>query len=206
MFSIVILAAGLSTRFERNKLLEPINGQPLIRGVVSAASSSKADEVIIVLGYEAKKVRSVLKGLRCRLTVNREFGKGQSSSIKVGVRAASRQAKALLILPGDVALITSEAIDKVIYEYSRTGGLIVVASHKGIAGHPILFDRSLFPEVLRVREKSKGLKAVVYRHRNQVRLAEVGSDVVLYDFDTADDFRRRLPSWRDEPGRGQAKG
>jgi len=206
MFSIIVLAAGLSTRFKRNKLLEQVNGQPLIRGVVSAALGSKAEEVVVVLGYQAEKVRSVLKGLRCKLAVNEEFRKGQSSSVKVGVRATSKDARAILILPGDVALITSKAIDKVIDEYLRTGGLIVVASHKGVAGHPILFDRSLFPEVLRVREKSKGLKAVVYRHRNQVRLAEVGSDVVLYDFDTADDFRRRLPSWRDEPGRGQAKG
>jgi len=199
LLSIIVLAAGLSTRFKRNKLLEQVNGQPLIKGVVSAALGSKAEEVVVVLGYEAEKVGSALKGLRCRLVVNEEFREGQSSSIKVGVKVASKRAKAILILPGDVALITSDAIDKVVDEYLRARGLIVVASHKGGAGHPILFDRSLFPEVSRVEEKSKGLKAVVNRHGNQVMLAEVGSDLVLYDFDTAEDFRRHLPSWRDEP-------
>ena len=51
MISIVVLAAGESTRFDGNKLLERVDGSTLIEKVVRSALSSMADEVVVVLGY-----------------------------------------------------------------------------------------------------------------------------------------------------------
>jgi molybdenum cofactor cytidylyltransferase len=190
MISLVVLAAGRSSRFGKNKLLHEIGGRTVIGRVVESALGSEADEVILVLGHDAGRVRRALTWARCRFVYNRVFREGQSSSVKAGLSAAAGHSDAVMILPGDIALISSEAINKVIGEYRRTGGPIVVAAHQGKLGHPILFDKVLFGEVAEIDENSQGLKAVVRRHSGEVKLVEVGSPVVLFDLDTIEDARR----------------
>jgi molybdenum cofactor cytidylyltransferase len=194
LISLIILAAGSSTRFGRNKLLEKIDGTTIIERVVRSAVFSKADEVIVVLGYEASKVREALKNFehKCKFVFNEDFEKGQSFSVKAGLRAVIDYAEAVMILPGDVAFITSKAIDMVIEEYRRSKNLIVVASHKGRLGHPILFDRRLFNELMEIREETMGLKAVVKKYKEVIKKVEVGSEEVLIDIDTEEDLKKHL--------------
>jgi len=190
LISLIVLAAGFSARFGRNKLLEKINESTMIEHVVKSAVSSKADEVIVVLGHDASKIREVLKNFNCKFVFNEEYHAGQSSSVKVGVKTVMRYADAVIILPGDVALITPKPIDMVIEEYRKSGTPIVVASHGGRAGHPILFDRSLFREIMGINEETMGLKAILNRYRDVIRKVEVGSEEVLIDIDTEDDFKK----------------
>jgi len=190
LISLIVLAAGKSTRFGKNKLLYKIGEHTVIERVVRAALGSEADEVILVLGHDAERVRRELAGAECKLVYNSAFEEGQSSSVKIGVALAAEHSEAAMILPGDIALIRSEAIDKVIEEYRRTGNSIVVAAYQGRHGHPILFDKSLFREIAQINEETQGLKAIVKRHREQIRQVEVGSPEVLFDLDTEEDIRR----------------
>jgi len=190
LICLIILAAGFSTRFGRNKLLEKINGLTMIERVVKSAKSSKADEVVVVLGYEAQRIKKALRNFECKFVFNENYKMGQSSSVKVGVKSVMKYADAVMVLPGDVALITPKAINMVIEEYKKSRNPIVVASHKGRSGHPILFDRSLFHEIMKINEETMGLKAVVNRHRDLIKKVEVGSEEVLIDVDTEEDFKR----------------
>jgi len=162
----------------------------MIRKVVENALKSKVDEVIVVLGWEADKLREALLDLPCRLVLNKSYEAGQSSSVKVGLSEVGKATQAILILPADVALIDSRSINLVLDAYNLSGNLIVVASHAGKQGHPILFSNQLFAEIEEINEGTFGLKSVVQRHRSEVRLVEVGSENVLYDFDTPKDLKR----------------
>lgn len=191
MLSMVVLAAGKSTRMHgSNKLLAEIEGTPMIRRVVQAALDSKVGEVIVVLGWEEEKIRTALAGLRCRTVVNRKYEEGQSRSIKVGLAEVNPSAPGALILPGDVAMIDARSIDIVIERYELGGYTIVVAAYEGRPGHPILFDKQLFPEIERINEETFGLKAVVKKHEHEVCLVEAGSPNVLKDVDTPEDLKR----------------
>jgi len=192
MISLIILAAGLSIRFPGNKLLSKIGGKPVIRRVVEQAIQSRADEVVVVLGYDSERVKEALKGLECTFVYNESYLEGQSTSVRKGVASVSNHAEAVLILPGDVALISSKIIDTVIEEYRRTDGLILVASYKGHAGHPILISHTLFGEIEGINEETMGLKALVDRHRSSVKKVETGSRSVLIDIDTPEDFSKAL--------------
>ena len=193
MICLIVLAAGSSTRFGRNKLLEKIYGYTLIEKVVKSAVSSKAEEVIVVLGHEAQKIREALSNSDCKFVFNENFREGQSSSVKVGVKSVMKYADAIMVLPGDIALITPKTIDMVIEDYVRSKRPVVVASHEGQLGHPILFDRCLFSEVMQINEKTKGLKAFVNRHRNLINNVETGSVEVLIDVDTKEDYKKYIP-------------
>ena len=192
MISLVVLAAGMSTRFGENKMLYPIDGEPMVRRVVKAALSSSVDEVIVVVGFEAEKVKEALKGLKCVIVENLDYAiGGQSSSVRCGVRHVKDDTEAVMILPGDVAFIDPSIIDKVVEEYRSKSAKIVVASYKGKPGHPILFDRTLIPEILKIDEAGYGLKAVVNRHRADVVYVEADTPNVLLDVDRKADLSRR---------------
>jgi molybdenum cofactor cytidylyltransferase len=196
LICIIVLAAGSSTRFGRNKLLEKIDGFTMIEKVVGSAASSKADEVIVVLGHEAERVKEALKSFDCKFVFNEDFKMGQSSSVKAGVKSVMGYADAVMVLPGDIALITPKPINMVIEEYETSGSPLVVASHEGRLGHPILFDRSLFSEIMEINEETMGLKAVVNRHRDSLKKVEVSSNEVLIDVDSEEDLKKIVSNFK----------
>jgi molybdenum cofactor cytidylyltransferase len=190
MISLIVLAAGKSTRMRgRNKLLIRIDGKPMIRKVMESALASKADEVIVVLGWQAGQVRKELADLPCHFAVNKNYVKGQSSSVKTGLGEVGAATRAVLILPGDVARIDPISINMVIKEFDQTQSPIVVAAHNGRSGHPILIAKELFAEIQQIDEAGLGLKSVVKNHEAQVRLVETGSENVLRDVDTPEDLK-----------------
>ena len=193
MIAVVVLAAGKSTRFPGNKLLAPVRGEAMIRRVVREALESRADVVIVVLGHDAERVRGALEDLdggKLRLVFNQDYEAGMSSSIKAGVAAVKEEARAVLILPGDYALITRGAVDAVIEKYLEGAGRLLVASFQGRRGHPLLIDRDLFDEVLQISEEEQGLRKVVRAHEGELVVVEAGGPGVLVDVDTPEDYRR----------------
>jgi len=190
IISLIVLAAGKSTRFGSNKLLFNLDGETLIEHVVRSALQSNVSETVVVVGFEAERIRHALQGLNCRFAVNHDFGRGQSSSVLTGIEFVRNHADAAMILPGDMPMIRVEHINKVVDEYNSVRSPIVVASFQGRMGHPILFDASLFDEVLNIEEETFGLKKVVSRHIGEVRKVEVGSAGALLDLDVRDDLKR----------------
>jgi len=161
----------------------------MIRRVVQAALHSKVDEVIVVLGWERERIRPALAGLPCRTVMNRNYEEGQSSSVKIGLADASASTRAVMILPGDVAMIDAQSINMVAEKYLAEQCNIIVAAHQGKTGHPILFDRKLFPEIEQINETTFGIKAVVRQHQTEVCMVETGSANVLKDVDTNQDLK-----------------
>jgi len=181
---MIILAAGMSSRFGRNKLLEELKGRTVIERVLDNCIKSKVDRTTIVLGFEHLRIKQVISHYDCTVVLNPRFQDGQSSSIKAGLRAIYEDREAVLISPGDVPLITHEQIDALIENFRRYGSKIAVTAHNGEMGHPILFDSSLFAELLDISEEGQGLKEVIKRHTDQIAKVEVESEGVLLDIDT----------------------
>lgn len=192
MISIVVLAAGRSQRFGSNKLLEKVNDKTMIEKVVDATFKSKVDKVVVVIGFEAEKITEALAAYNCAFILNEEYEKGQSYSVIAGVAAVARESEAVLILPGDIALITSKAIDQVVDEYWISRDPIVVASYKGRLGHPILFGKGLLKEVLEIKEENQGLRHLLRKYSQQIKKVDVDSPEVLIDIDTKEDFEKYI--------------
>ena len=170
--------------------MSDVQGVPMIRRVVTEAMASVADETVVVLGFEAEKVKAELFGLGCRFVLNEDFEAGQSSSVRRGVGSVSDHAEAALILPGDVAFVSSAVIDRVIEVYRESGAPIVVASRGRRSGHPILFHKSLFSDIMEIDEIGKGLKKVTTKYSSKIKRVDVGSDAILLDVDTKADLTK----------------
>jgi len=191
MIILVVLAAGMSKRYGRNKLLERVNDKTIIRKVVEESVKSKADRIVIVVGFEADKIINEIKDLPVIPVYNENYMEGMSSSVKAGARKAIElNADAVMILPADNLLIKSKTINKVIDAYRKTEGLIVVPRFKGKRGHPILFDRKLFNDILKISEETQGLKYVVRKYSDKIVDVEVESPEIYIDIDVPEDLEK----------------
>jgi len=191
MIVLVVLAAGMSKRYGRNKLLEKINDKTIIRKVVEESVKSRADKVVVVVGFEAGKIINEIKDLPVTTVYNENYMEGMSSSVKVGAeKAIELNADAVMILPADNLLIKSRTIDKVIDAYYKTRGLIVVPRFEGKRGHPILLDKKLFNDILSISEETQGLKYVVRKYSDKIVDVEVESPEIYIDIDVPEDLEK----------------
>jgi len=194
MISLVVLAAGQSTRFPGNKLLFQYRGECIVHRVARVALASKADEIVVVTGHQSKLIKQALADLsstpKLRFVFNRNYTKGMSSSVRAGVSSISPVARAVIFLPADVALPNPGPINALIDFFTEDRPKIAVVSHRGRRGHPILFRCDLLSEVAAIREEDQGLKALVKKYSGEVRDVPVSERSVLTDIDTRGDLER----------------
>ena len=115
----IVLAGGRSTRYgERNKLLEKLDGAPLVVRAVQAALSSRAAPVIVVTGHEAQAVEIALAGLDVRIVHNPDYAEGLSTSLKAGIAALPDDVDGAIVSLGDMPRIEARHLDRLISGFS----------------------------------------------------------------------------------------
>lgn len=193
--SAILLAAGLSSRLGRNKLLLPLGGSPAVRRTAEALAGSKAAEVVAVTGHEREGVEAALGGLGVRLAHNPDYESGQASSLVAGLRAASPNSDGYLFALGDQPLIGPGLIDSLIeiFASSNGGALAAAPLINGRRGNPVLISAGLKPELLALRgdEGARGvLKGVETKTPGRFLTVETDAEEMFWDIDTEADFER----------------
>lgn len=146
-FGTAILAAGASTRMGALKQLLEIEGKPLLVRAVEAALASTTWPVVVVLGAEAEKIRSLLARYPVIVTENPAWSEGMASSIRAAVTTLqqfSRSLDAALIALCDQPAFSTETIAQLVQAQATTGRSIVAARYSGRQGAPALFLREHF--------------------------------------------------------------
>lgn len=205
MISVVVLAAGLSTRMGSQKLLRPVRGRPMLEKVLGVFRRAKVDEIVVVLGRDAERLRSEVRFHNERVVVNHEATRGMSSSLKLGLRSVSPRAEAAIVALGDQPFLSPSTVDLIVEGYRAENSPIVVPVYGGKRGNPVLFAKSLFPEVMKVR-RDVGAKSVVKKHGRKVLEIRVRDAGVLLDVDTQADYEEAISVLRTRGTRSRAAG
>jgi molybdenum cofactor cytidylyltransferase len=182
----LLLAAGESTRMGELKALLPWDGRPLLQYAVDQIIASPVKRAAVVLGHQGETLRALLpRDPRLQVVDNPAYREGKVSSILAGVAALPPEGHVLVLgvdQPRPASLLT-----RVIEAHLEGGALITVASFEGRRGHPVIFAPSLRPELLALEEATEGLRAVLRRHADSVRLGETGSPLALTNLNTPAD-------------------
>jgi len=198
MIAAVVLAAGESSRMGRPKALLPIDGVRFIEKIVSSFQSTKVGKILVVLGHKAEEMRQKIADLPVLIVVNNEYKKGQLSSLVAAIRdIQSRQSSAELdgILDGilvhlvDHPYVNPILVDVMIDRFYESKKLIVVPRYHGRRGHPVIFSRSLFSELLNAA-LDQGAKAVVHAHQKDTLEIDTEDEGVTIDIDTPEEYRQ----------------
>ncbi|MDE0331378.1 MAG: nucleotidyltransferase family protein [Nitrospinae bacterium] len=193
----ILLAAGLSKRLGRNKLLLPLGGETVVRKTAKAVCESAVSQVILVTGHEEALVKQAVEGLDVRIAHNPRYAGGQSTSMIAGIEAASEDAEAYLFVLGDQPLLTPEIVDRLIarYEESRPDALVAAPVFQKKRGNPTLFAASLKDELLQTSGDAGG-RNIIQRLKTEspekIVFLELPNDDIFLDIDTEEDYERML--------------
>jgi molybdenum cofactor cytidylyltransferase len=179
-----VLAAGMSSRMRRNKLLLPYGNRTIIEEVLLHISRCELAEIMVITGFENEKMEKLIKdkfGGRFRVILNEDFRLGRSESIKRAAQNISDDSDALLFMVGDKPTVKSSLISRAMDRFrERNPSILYILTPAG-RGHPIIFSRKLFPELLELAGDT-GSDKLIARHRKDV--LELDDDEIQVDIDT----------------------
>lgn len=189
MISAILLAAGKSTRVpEANKLLIKYKNKLLINHILGELIKSKVNKIFVVLGYEYTKVKkNCLKDKKVNFLVNKNFKKGISGSIKLGVKKLNSNYKGFLIVQSDMPFIKSTHINKIYNSIKINNKLVHVLNYKTQIGNPIGFNISLSKKFNKIKG-DVGARYLVKRLKKDTNFIKVNNPKLFKDFDRLDDF------------------
>ena len=195
MINAIVPAAGLSSRMGQNKLLMCFGGKSLIEHAVDTLRASDLDEIVIVLGHDAGRVRSRLEGHenqrhRVNFVHNPEYREGLSTSVRAGMGAVAKEADAIMIYLADQPLLEPHEIRRLIHAFAeakKAGKNIVVPFFGNQRGNPVILDSSYRKMALDI-DGDVGCRRIIKRYPDQVFAVQMETDHVVRDVDTPEDF------------------
>ena len=209
----VVLAAGLSTRFEvgcgqdarvpRTKVtgaaapkqIYRIDGETLVRRVCREALASNLAKVILVTGHAHRRVEAEVADLDLLAVHNPDYRGGQSGSVRRGLAAVPADADGAMFLAVDQPGLDAAVIDRLLGAF-RGPASIVVPTFRGRRGAPVTFGRQWFGHLERLRG-DQGARPLLDSLAEHIQELELDSAMPLEDVDTEADAR----SWTREAGR-----
>src|SRR5262249_34955257 len=196
-FRVLILAAGKSTRMKSKyaKVLHRAGGRTLIEHVVGVARSISTD-IFVVVGHSAEQVKSSVSGVTF---VDQKELLGTGHAVLAARENFSRYRGDVLILPGDVPLITAATLEAFIQCHQMNGfcasvltadienptgyGRIVRRGDKALAS--IVEHRDASPDILKIREINSGIylftAPVLFESLNKIRNDNAQREYYLTD-------------------------
>ncbi|MGA2411716.1 MAG: nucleotidyltransferase family protein [Candidatus Binataceae bacterium] len=183
----LLLAAGESRRMGYPKPLLIVDGLTFI-AKSAAAMLAVTSRLIVVLGAHADRVRAAMpRDQRVVAAMNPDFSRGQLSSLKAGLAHISPDADAVIVHLADHPLVRLATFEALMAEYERSQKPIVIARYEGRRGHPVIFARSLFGELLAAPE-DQGARVVVNADPSRIAYLESGDPGTVLDLDTPADL------------------
>jgi CTP:molybdopterin cytidylyltransferase MocA len=182
-----VLAAGRSSRMGSPKALIEIGGERALARVLRIAGALQLP-AIVVLGHHEEAVRKGVDLGASRVVVNPDPDRGQSSSVRLAAQSVPAGA-ALALWPVDHARVEAATVERLLAAFrARAQGIeLIVPSHGGRRGHPLLASAAATRELASLRDDEPA-HVVVRRDPRRVFHVEVDDPMVVADFDRPEDL------------------
>ena len=128
--AVVILAAGLGTRMksDKAKVLHEIMGRPMVLYVVDTAHSLVGDNIVLVVGHQAEKVKRLVAAQGDLHFAYQEQQLGTGHAVMCAMPSVPKGIRHVVILCGDVPLLKPETLERFIDDHqSRSRTLSILA-------------------------------------------------------------------------------
>ncbi|MFB7641516.1 nucleotidyltransferase family protein [Peribacillus butanolivorans] len=187
----VILAAGMSTRMGKPKLLLPLNGQPLFKYALKATVDVSLQPIVLIAGHYIEEIRHYTHDLEgIEIIYNQNYANGMASSLKLGIQAVKKDVDAVMVFLADQPLVSKSIVQILIDHYKahkHEGIRIVRSKYKEDLGHPILFDAELFNEFDSI-DGDQGGKEIIKKYTQLTKVISFDNQMWGMDVDTPEDY------------------
>jgi molybdenum cofactor cytidylyltransferase len=146
----------------------------------------------VVLGAHVNEITSQLALDPANIVVNPDWKQGQLSSIQAAIRSLPQdQTDGILLFLVDHPLVRAATVGEIIARFYETGRPIVLPKLRGKRGHPVIFARRLYDELLNA-PADQGARAVVWAHAEEVLEVPSEDEGVALNLNDPESLRRAL--------------
>lgn len=191
MINAIILAAGESKRMTKPKPLLTFGDHTFLEQIISVLKLSNVDRITVVLGAQAETVKKSIDLSETNIVINKDYSKGQLSSLIVAIEYTPKETEAILVCLVDMPFITKEVVDEIISKFKQTNNPIIVPVYNKKRGHPVLFSKSLFNELTNTPQE-QGARYVLYSNEEKILELDTPESGIFVGINTPDDYKFHL--------------
>jgi len=198
MIGALVLAAGLSRRMGRPKMVLPWGDTTVIGQVVRTLVQADVKEILVVTGGAGDLVVSALLGFPARSIHNPYYNNEEMlSSLQVGLANMPDTVRGALIVLGDQPQILERIVREVMHLWETHPGQIVMPSYQMRRGHPWVLPRKFWDEV-KSMTSPQTMRDFLRLHEQDIVYAVVDTDSIVQDLDTPEQYQ--MQKRRGSPG------
>ncbi len=143
---------------------------------------------LIVVGKHGSRIRAAHPQLEdAAWLVNEDPARGQLSSIQLALKRIPDGSEGCLVWPVDQPGVPTEVVRALVELFQKRRPLLALPICQNTKGHPALFGRELFAEMLETPVEA-GAKPVVRKYQRETALLETDSTETIIDIDTPEDY------------------
>jgi molybdenum cofactor cytidylyltransferase len=188
----IVLAAGLSSRMGRPKMLLPWKKSTVIDQIIQTLVQSELGDIIVVTGANRTEIEDAIKFYAVRTIYNPDFENGSMlMSLQTGVKALDPDSRAFFIILGDQPFLKAGTINSLLDLFNNQPRKIIIPSYKMRRGHPWLLDISFKNEILDLMEP-ENLRDLLIRNESKISYLVVDDPEILEDMDSPEDYERLI--------------
>lgn len=194
---IILLAAGGSRRMGGvDKLMQTIDGEPLLRRTANRARA--VGPVWVALPPAPHPRNDALDGMDVTIVEIPDADEGMNASLRRSLDNLPDSAAGAMILLADLPDLTVEDLETVVsgVDFSTKNLVWRGMTQDGKPGHPVVFARALFPELLALTGDT-GAQSVIQSHRDKLSLIPLPGQRARTDLDTPEAWK----TWREKQKR-----
>jgi molybdenum cofactor cytidylyltransferase len=192
--SAVVLAAGLSTRMGKPKMLLPWGDTTVLEKVVGTLLEAGVHQPVVVTGSGYDQLCVILGKYPVRLVFNPRYTDGEMlHSLQTGIASLGSAIQAVFIVLGDQPQLQSGTVKSLLNEYESVHASLIIPSYQMHRGHPWLIGKNLWQELLELK-LPETLRDFLRRHAADIHYLNIDNPTILEDLDTPDEYQKFRPS------------
>jgi molybdenum cofactor cytidylyltransferase len=145
----------------------------------------------VVLGAHTVEITRKLALDPGSVVVNPEWERGQLSSIQAAIRSLREETDGIIVFLVDHPLVNAALVGALVRQFYSSDRAIVLPTFHGKRGHPVIFARRLYPELLSAPHET-GARAVVWAHAAEVLDVPTEEEGVVLNLNDPETLRRVL--------------
>ena len=188
----VIPCSGTSSRMGTPKAMLDAGGRTFIERVIHAHRAGGCGHVLVALPTLDGPVAAKAVEAGAQVVLNPCPEEGPIGSLRASLRVLDHAVEGVSFCPVDHPLIHEDTVQYLIDMFRQSQAPLLVPTFNGKRGHPVLFHRMLFEELLN-DELPEGARTVVLRHLDDTTSVPVDDEGTVVDIDDMTAYRRHCP-------------
>ena len=186
----IVLAAGRSRRMGTPKAqLEVRPGTTFLEQAVHLLREGGCRFVVAVVNADEDWTARLADVAGATVVINERQDSQQIDSLRLGLAYLPDDSEGVIVLPVDFPGVRVETVARLLESFRERGAAITVPTCDGTPGHPVIFARAVFGELL-ADPLPAGAESVVEAHINDRAEVPVDDTAVLHDVDSVADLHR----------------